>query len=85
MPAKAKPAPAEPRRQARWQSANLKARWAHIALASGVRRGLVKREPCEDCGAEEVDRHHENNNEPLRVVWLCRRHHVQLHSKARRA
>ena len=31
-----------------------------------------------------IEGHHENYDEPLAVVWLCARHHRQLH-EARRA
>jgi hypothetical protein len=71
-------------RQRRWQSANPKARWAHIALASAIRRGIVQRGPCEVCGAEKVDGHHPDYDRPAHVIWLCRKHHGALHREARR-
>lgn len=73
----------QPTRQVRWQTANPKARWAHVALASGLRRGLLERQPCAVCGHDTVDGHHENYDEPLNVIWLCRRHHLALHRKVR--
>ena len=69
--------------QQRWQSANPKARWAHVALQSAIHRGVIKREPCAVCGAEKVDGHHPNYDRPMDVVWLCRRHHKELHSRER--
>jgi hypothetical protein len=75
----------EPTRQALWQAANAKARWAHIALASGLRRGLVERQPCEVCGAEPTDGHHDDYDAPLRVKWLCRKHHRALHLQGSQA
>lgn len=74
---------AAPNRQARWHAENPKARWAHIALQNALRRGLVSREPCAVCGAEKVDGHHDPDNYdmPLRVTWLCRRHHVAEHRR----
>ena len=71
-------------RQKKWQEANPIARWAHIATASAIRRGLIKRQPCEVCGAEKTDAHHENHRDPLNVRFLCRRHHSQLHARERR-
>jgi hypothetical protein len=68
-------------RQAAWQAANPKARWAHIALASALRRGLLQRQPCVVCGAEKVDGHHPDYDRPMDVVWLCRRHHHAVHRK----
>lgn len=69
----------KPTRQARWQAANPKARWAHMALASAIKRGLIERQPCEECGAEPTDGHHHDYDRPIAVRWLCRRHHRQLH------
>ena len=76
------PTPRAPSRQAKWQAANPKARWAHIATQSGLRRGLITRQPCEECGAEPTDAHHESYDRPLDVRWLCRRCHIALHKKA---
>lgn len=74
-------APKTQTRQARWQAANPKARWAHLALASAIKRGLIERQPCEECGAEPSDGHHHDYNRPMDVRWLCRRHHRALHCK----
>jgi len=68
-------------RQKRWQAEHPKARWAHLALASALRRGLIEKGPCEVCGAVEVDGHHDDYDRPAVVRWLCRRHHRQLHAK----
>jgi len=35
-------------------------------------------QPCEVCG-EPGERHHPDYDKPDEVVWLCRRHHRQLH------
>lgn len=43
-----------------------------------VRRGKVKRLPCEICG-QKAEAHHEDYSKPLEVVWLCRKHHLQHH------
>lgn len=72
----------KPSRQARWQAANPKARWAHIALASGLRRNLLQRQPCAVCGAEPTDGHHPDYDRPLVVIWLCRRCHAAEHRKS---
>ena len=74
----------KPTRQARWQAAHPQARWAHVALASGLRRGLIVKQPCEQCGAEPVDGHHPDYDKPLQVIWLCRRCHVSVHQQDRR-
>lgn len=70
-------------RQSRWQSENPKAAWAWQCYRSALKRGLVRREPCEICGAEKTDAPHEIYDEPLRVRHLCRRHHRRLHARER--
>lgn len=67
--------------QARWSDRNPKARWAHSALRSALKRGLIAKEPCERCGATEVDGHHEDYDRPMVVRWLCRKDHKQEHAR----
>ncbi len=43
------------------------------------RRGLLKREKCERCGAKDVEKHHDDYSKPLEVRWLCRGCHRLLH------
>lgn len=52
-----------------------------------VRQGRIDRKPCEwqdetgtVCGVEPTDGHHDDYDEPLRVLWLCRTHHARLHA-----
>lgn len=44
-----------------------------------LRRGKIKRKPCENCGSKKAQMHHEDYSKPLEVRWLCRRCHVQHH------
>lgn len=71
----------EPTRQAKWAAAHPQARWAHDALRSAIRRGLIVRKPCEVCGAEKTDAHHTDYDRPMDVIFLCRRHHRERHPK----
>jgi hypothetical protein len=73
---------AKPSSQAKWNSAHPLARWAHNALRSALKRGLLKQEPCEVCGAENADGHHPDYQRPLYVVWWWRHH--QAEHKAQR-
>jgi len=43
-----------------------------------LRRGLLTPEPC-PCGNDDSQMHHEDYDEPLKVVWLCRECHTWLH------
>ncbi|RUX24234.1 hypothetical protein EOA13_31405 [Mesorhizobium sp. M7A.F.Ca.US.011.01.1.1] len=56
-------------------------RWAHAALESAIRRGLVERKTCRVCGADKADGHHRSYDRPLDVDWLCRLHHRREHKR----
>lgn len=46
-----------------------------------VKRGLVKKGPCEVCGDPKVEGHHADYSKPLEVRWLCAVHHGETHRK----
>lgn len=48
-----------------------------------LRRGLLKKEPCIECGSPDSEMHHEDYNKPLEVIWLCRKHHLKRHREER--
>lgn len=61
-----------------WKNGKTRARqFARLAVYFGL---LVQR-PCERCGAEEVQAHHEDYSKPLDVRWLCLVHHGEAHRK----
>ena len=70
--------------QVAWRECNPQAYWAHAALRSGIRRGLVTPEPCVICGEPKAEAHHPDYDRPLAVQWLCRQHHKQAHAEQRR-
>jgi ribosomal protein S27AE len=49
--------------------------WCRSATNKAVEKGVIKRKPCEVCGAIEVEAHHEDYNDPCKVTWLCGKHH----------
>jgi hypothetical protein len=55
---------------------------AQTLLNYHVRKGNIARKPCEYSGCTEAktDGHHADYDYPLDVIWLCRKHHKQLHS-----
>jgi ribosomal protein S27AE len=52
---------------------------AHKIVQNEIETGRMTRQPCEVCGAERVDAHHDDYSQPLLVRWLCRGHHLQHH------
>ena len=50
-------------------------------LHRAIRAGRIKRQSC-FCG-KRGQAHHPNYAEPLRVEWLCRKHHAEIHRKWR--
>lgn len=49
-----------------------------------VRKGKLPRQPCEKCGNEKAEMHHEDYDKPLEVIWLCRTCHLDLHTQRNR-
>lgn len=45
-----------------------------------VRSGKLQRLPCGVCGEVEVEAHHPDYDKPLDVIWLCRKHHMEIHN-----
>lgn len=66
---------ADPMKHQRWK-ARSKARRA-------IRGGKLQRQPCEVCGAERVEAHHDDYSQPLNVRWLCPTHHREHHVSER--
>ncbi len=56
---------------------------ARAAVTNAIQKGLLVRRPCEQCGKEPADGHHDDYSQPLTVRWLCRSHHRQLHEDAK--
>ena len=52
---------------------------ANAAVFYAVKTGKLVRQPCEECGAEKTEAHHDDYAKPLEVRWLCRSHHRQWH------
>lgn len=50
-----------------------------------MKSGSITRKPCEICGAEESEAHHEDYSRPLHVIWLCDTHHKEAHIRMREA
>jgi len=77
---KRKPKPRK-RPNKRWAELPLEKRRAHWTVHNAIRDGRLMKEPCEVCGVEKTDAHHDDYSKPLEVRWLCRKHHGERHRK----
>lgn len=58
---------------------------ARRKVRSEIEAGRMHRQPCEICGAEKAEAHHDDYSKPLDVRWLCPQHHRERHAKAQGA
>lgn len=54
---------------------------ARNMVNNAIRDGRIEKQPCAVCGSLLVEAHHEDYLDPLNVVWLCRKHHLERHGK----
>lgn len=65
-----------------WKIKNPLKNKAHIAVMNAIKTGILKKEPCNVCGTKDnLNAHHESylKKDWLNVLWLCRKHHLELH------
>ena len=56
---------------------------ANYLLTNAVRDKRLIPSVCEVCGEIKSQGHHPDYSKPLEVVWLCQKHHQELHNKLR--
>ena len=49
------------------------------AVRYAIKTGKLVKTPCHICGDVQVEGHHPDYSRPLDVVWLCRKHHNEVH------
>lgn len=54
---------------------------ARQRVARAIKKGVLTRLPCRQCGEIKSQAHHEDYSKPLEVVWLCRTHHRLIEGK----
>jgi hypothetical protein len=64
-----------------WGKRNRVKTRAQASARRAIKKGILKKKCCEVCSNKKVEAHHPNYNEPLKVVWLCRQHHAEVHRK----
>jgi len=52
---------------------------AHKIASELARRGIIQKEPCIICGEEKAQMHHPDYDYPDIVIFLCKKHHNDLH------
>ena len=53
---------------------------ARSCLNNAIKAGKISREPCSVCGKEKyIHGHHKDYSKPLDVIWLCAKHHKEMH------
>lgn len=58
-------------------------KYARDVLRRAVFNGKIIKKPCKECGDEFTHGHHNDYSKPLDVIWLCPRHHADLHNSLR--
>ena len=53
---------------------------ARQRVCYAVKTGRLIKEPCEICGEEHAEAHHEDYTKPLVVRWLCKKCHKEYHN-----
>ena len=53
---------------------------AHQKVKRALENGKLAKTACFVCGNLEVEAHHPSYSLPLDVVWLCTKHHGEVHS-----
>lgn len=52
---------------------------ARRLVNEAIRSGLMTNLPCFTCGELKVEAHHPDYDSPLDVIWLCNKHHNEVH------
>lgn len=64
-----------------WRLKNKEKAIAHRMVKTAIQQGILMKSPCASCGQSPSFAHHEDYSKPLDIVWLCHRHHMQVHGK----
>lgn len=56
---------------------------ARTLTGQAIKRGHLIKQPCQQCGAFDVQAHHHDYSKPLDIVWLCKPCHLAEHTAHR--
>ena len=65
--------------QSRYNTKNRIKRLAKDIVNNAIKAEKLKKRSCKICGIKKVEGHHKNYNKPLKVIWLCKKHHKEIH------
>lgn len=68
---------------AKYAKDNRVKRLAKDSVNNAIRSGKITKKPCW-CGSSDVEGHHPDYSKPLDVIWLCVKHHKEIHRKYRK-
>lgn len=56
---------------------------ARNVISSRINRGSLIKGTCVVCGSTDTVAHHIDYTKPLDIVWLCKKHHREIHNEMR--
>jgi hypothetical protein len=62
-----------------WRTRNPEKTLAHKLVFLEIRARRMKRKCCEICRNPKSEAYHDDYTKPLKVRWLCKRHHSEAH------
>lgn len=54
---------------------------ARLVVSKAIQRGALTRQPCQECGHEKSQAHHDDHSKPLDIKWLCFKCHRESHGQ----
>ena len=55
--------------------------YARDTLNNRIKSKKIIKEPCVVCGLNDSEAHHDDYGKPIDVIWLCNKHHLEMHHK----
>ena len=59
-------------------------KYCHSLISDYIRNGWLTKKPCEKCGKEKTEAHHEDYSKPLDINWLCKSCHMKRHKELKK-
>lgn len=56
---------------------------ARQACRGKIKSGEIQKLPCRECGSKNSQAHHDDYSKPFDVIFLCPKHHSELHNNRR--